>query len=121
VTWIFHVTVTEEFDMAVSYKALTGIDYPPNKRVEAGEVVSDLPAQSIKWLLDSGLIEDSSKPAKKIQEPVIEEIKAEVPVEVEVVAEPVAEETPFKPNAKDGDGDGFVQDGTTHQRPVEEK
>jgi hypothetical protein len=25
----------------------------------------------------------------------------------------------FKPNAKDGDKDGFVQDGTQHERPVE--
>lgn len=29
-------------------------------------------------------------------------------------------DTPFKPNAKDGDGDGLVQDGTKHQRPVKE-
>ena len=56
-----------------SYRALVGIDYPPNKRAEAGEVVTDLPPQSVKWLLDSGLIEDSSKPAKKIEEPVVEE------------------------------------------------
>jgi hypothetical protein len=27
-------------------------------------------------------------------------------------------ETPFKPNAKDGDKDGFVQDNTVHERPV---
>ena len=68
------------------YRALVGIDYPPNKRVEAGEVVSDLPGDAIKWLLEDGLIEDSSKPAKKI-ETVVEEI----PV-VEVV-EPVTEVT----------------------------
>ena len=55
-----------------SYRALVGIDYPPNKRAEAGEVVTDLPPQSVKWLLDSGLIEDSSKPAKKIEEPALE-------------------------------------------------
>jgi len=29
-------------------------------------------------------------------------------------------DAPFKPNAKDGDGDGLVQDGTKHQRPVKE-
>jgi hypothetical protein len=28
--------------------------------------------------------------------------------------------TPYKPNAKDGDGDGKVQDGTPHERPVKE-
>lgn len=54
------------------YRALVGIDYPPNKRVEAGELVSDLPGDAIKWLLSDGLIEDSSKPTKKI-ETVVEE------------------------------------------------
>lgn len=39
------------------YRVLTGLDYPPAKRAEAGEVVSDLPAKSIKWLRDEGLIE----------------------------------------------------------------
>lgn len=29
-------------------------------------------------------------------------------------------DTPYKPNAKDGDGDGKVQDGTPHERPVKE-
>ena len=54
------------------YRALVGIDYPPNKRVEAGEIVSDLPGDAIKWLLEDGLIEDASKPAKKV-EAVVEE------------------------------------------------
>jgi hypothetical protein len=27
----------------------------------------------------------------------------------------------YNPNARDGDGDGFVQDGTPFQRPIEEK
>jgi hypothetical protein len=90
------------------YRVLQGIDYPPNKRAEAGQVVSDLPPQAIKWLLESGAIEDASKPAKKV-EPVVEAV-AEAPVE-----------EPFDPNAEDVDGDGFLQDGTPHQRPVEEK
>jgi hypothetical protein len=54
------------------YRALVGIDYPPNKRVEAGDIVSDLPGDAIKWLLEDGLIEDSSKPSKKT-ETVVEE------------------------------------------------
>jgi hypothetical protein len=54
------------------YRALVGIDYPPNKRAEAGEIVSDLPGDAIKWLLEDGLIEDSSKPAKKVEKPVEE-------------------------------------------------
>jgi len=100
------------------YRVLQGIDYPPNKRAEAGEIATDLPAQSVKWLLDSGIIEDADKPTNKIIEPVIEEIKVE-PV-AEVVEEPAVEEG-FDADATDGDGDGFLQDGTPHQRPVEEK
>jgi len=41
------------------YRVLQGIDYPPNKRAEAGEIVTDLPPQSVKWLLDSGIVEDA--------------------------------------------------------------
>jgi len=97
------------------YRVLQGIDYPPNKRVEAGKIVEDLPATSVKWLLESGIIEDADKPTKKIEEPVVEEPKAEP------VAEEPAVEDGFDPDAKDIDGDGFLQDGTPHQRPVEEK
>ena len=100
------------------YRVLQGIDYPPNKRAEVGDIVEDIPAQSVKWLLDSGIIEDTDKPAKKIETPVVEEPKVE-PV-AEVVEEPAVEEG-FDADAEDGDGDGFVQDGTPHQRPVEEK
>lgn len=39
------------------YKVLTGIDYPPNKRAEVGDVVEDIPARSIKWLREQGVIE----------------------------------------------------------------
>ena len=56
------------------YRVLQGIDYPPNKRAEIGDVVEDLPATSIKWLLESGAIEDSSKPAKSVEEPKTETI-----------------------------------------------
>jgi hypothetical protein len=100
------------------YRVLQGIDYPPNKRAEVGDIVEDIPAQSVKWLLDSGIIEDTDKPAKKIEKSVVEEPKVE-PV-AEVVVEPAVEEG-FDADAEDGDGDGFVQDGTPHQRPVEEK
>ena len=100
------------------YRVLQGIDYPPNKRAEVGDIVEDIPAQSVKWLLDSEIIEDTDKPAKKIEKSVVEEPKVE-PV-AEVVEEPAVEDG-FDADAEDGDGDGFVQDGTPHQRPVEEK
>ena len=100
------------------YRALVGIDYPPDKRAEAGELVSDLPEKSATWLLAQGLIETtdgktSKKTAVKIEEPVVE-VKEETPV---ITVDDVA----FDANASDGDGDGFVQDGTPFQRPVEEK
>lgn len=52
-----------------SYKVLTGIDYPPNKRAEAGDVVSDIPASSVKWLLDQGIIEVVSGDTKTTKKP----------------------------------------------------
>ena len=89
------------------YRVLTGLDYPPNKRAEIGDIVEDLPAQSVKWLLADGHIEDADKPKKVVaEEPA--PIPAKKPVE-------------FKPDAKDGDKDGLVQDATIHERPVEEK
>lgn len=33
----------------------------------------------------------------------------------------VEEKELFNPNARDGDGDGFVQEGTVHERPVSKK
>jgi len=79
------------------YRVLQGIDYPPNKRAEIGDIVEDLPATAIKWLLESGAIEDSSKPVTKTEpkaevvvEPVIEPIVepvVEAPIEVEAVEE----------------------------------
>lgn len=77
------------------YRVLQGIDYPPNKRAESGDVVNDLPATSIKWLLEIGAIEDSSKPVSKATKsaPVIEEAPVVEPVVEEA---PVIEEAPVE-------------------------
>ncbi len=83
------------------YRGLVGLDYPPNKRAEAGTLVSDIPEKSAKWLIDQGLIEPADGKSKKTITPVVEET--------------------FDPAAVDTDGDGFLQDGTPFQRPVEEK
>ncbi len=52
----------------MAYKVLIGLDYPPDRRAEPGDVVDDLPTSSVKWLLDSGAIEKvdgkSGKPGK---------------------------------------------------------
>ena len=57
------------------YRVLQGIDYPPNKRAEAGDVVNDLPASSVKWLLEVGAIEDASKPKSEPKVEIVEEVK----------------------------------------------
>lgn len=44
----------------MKYRVLTGLNYPGKggeKRAEPGDVVTDLPAKSVDWLLDQGLIE----------------------------------------------------------------
>lgn len=57
-----------------SYKVLVGMDYG-DKRVEAGDVVSDIPAKSVAWLKEQGLIEDAevAKPAKSSKKEVVAE------------------------------------------------
>lgn len=39
------------------YKALVGLNYG-DKRVEAGEVVDDIPVDSVEWLLESNCIKE---------------------------------------------------------------
>lgn len=40
------------------YRVLVGINYPPNDaRAEIGDIISDLPAADVNWMLNEGLIE----------------------------------------------------------------
>lgn len=39
-----------------AYLVHVGISYPPMQRAEPGDVVSDLPTESIPWLIRSGAI-----------------------------------------------------------------
>ena len=39
------------------YRVNIGINYPPGRRAEAGDVVNDLPPESLAWLLADGVIE----------------------------------------------------------------
>ena len=41
---------------AVEYEVLIGINYPPNKRAEPGDIVTDLPYGSKTTLLEAGAI-----------------------------------------------------------------
>lgn len=67
-----------------TYRVLTPIEYPPSKRAEAGRVVDDIPAKSVKWLLEQGIIEVASGTATKVREVLAEEVPADdEPEEVE--------------------------------------
>lgn len=39
------------------YKVNVGINYPPEKRAEPGDVVDDIPEKSLPWLLEEGIVE----------------------------------------------------------------
>ena len=49
--------------MAVEYEVLVGLNYPPDKRAEVGDVVGDLPGKSLTWLLAEGLVRPISATA----------------------------------------------------------
>lgn len=41
----------------MAYRVLVGLSYPPDRRAEPGDVVDDIPSQSIGWLKSQGFIE----------------------------------------------------------------
>ena len=47
------------------YQVLVGIDYPPDKRAEPGDIVNDLPVKSISWLLAGGHIKLAEEVTEK--------------------------------------------------------
>ena len=54
-----------------AYKVLVGLDYS-GKRAEEGSIVDDLPARSVAWLTEQGLIEkidNQPKPKREQQSP----------------------------------------------------
>jgi hypothetical protein len=51
-----------------NYKVLVGVDYA-GKRAEPGDIVTDLPAKSVPWLLEQGVIESVDKTATNTREP----------------------------------------------------
>ena len=50
------------------YRVKTGLHYGTDKRAEAGAVVSDLPKESIAWLLEQGHIELVAEEAEEKSE-----------------------------------------------------
>lgn len=69
------------------YVVLSGIDYPPNKRAESGDVVTDLPKEAIAWLLDCGAIApvgQEAPAAEAVVEAVVEALSNDLPLEEEI-------------------------------------
>lgn len=60
------------------YRALTGIEYN-NRRLEAGDLADDIPAKSIKWLREQGLIEQVDGKGAPVEETPVEETPAPAP------------------------------------------
>lgn len=75
------------------YRVLVGLDYPPNKRAEAGDEVSDLPSSSITWLLADGLIEAVEGTSKSSKKTVVAPEPEPEPEAVEETVEIIAEES----------------------------
>jgi hypothetical protein len=46
------------------FRTLTGLEYS-GKRVEAGQIVSDIPEGSVAWLKASGFIEPVAEPSRE--------------------------------------------------------
>lgn len=88
----------------VSYRALTGISYPPSKRIEKGGIVDDLDGKDVPWLLEAGYIELASEPdTGKVPNPIIEsqvETAEDVTSPVEAVVEAPAVEVVVEPTTE---------------------
>lgn len=57
-----------------TYKVLVGLDYgKPSKRAEEGDIVSDLPAASVSWLLEQNLIELADSASSKTKKTIVVE------------------------------------------------
>ena len=124
----------------VIYWGLTGIDengtsaslnnsYPlPSPTPEAFTDYSTLTeADVIGWLegnLDVGYLQTviTNEIASKYNPPItplpLPWVKEEEPVPTEQILEEMIADG-YKPDARDGDGDGLVQDGTDWERPIE--
>jgi hypothetical protein len=83
------------------YKVLVGLNYGATRR-EPGDVCSDIPQQSIGWLLDQGCIVEYDAEAEALMAGIQAQIQAgaeviedatvvDEPIEAEVAEEPAAE------------------------------
>jgi hypothetical protein len=58
--------------VAKQYRALAGLDYPGKggkpKRAEPGDVVDDLPRESVAWLIEQGAVEEVTSDGVRAQQ-----------------------------------------------------
>jgi hypothetical protein len=81
-----------------------------------GWLESNLDVEYLHTYIESGIVSQYNPPITPLPLPWV---KVEEPV---VTEEPTLEEmidSGYNPDARDGDGDGFVQDGTQWERPVD--
>jgi len=71
----------------IEYKVLVGLDYPPAKRAEAYDIVTDLPKESISWLVSGGyIVLNSAAPVvEDVVADVVDALENELPLEEVVV------------------------------------
>ena len=97
-----------------SYNVLVGLD-TPTTRYEIGAVATDIPAESVKWLLDQGIIEPADTPKKAPKTP---DTPADAPAP-DAPAAPVTVETPAPTDAPAAPtGETPVVDPSLAQAPV---
>lgn len=79
------------------YKVLVGLNYGATRR-EPGDVCSDIPKQSIGWLLDQGCIVEYNAEAEALMAGIQAQIEAgaEVIEDVAVVDEPIEADEPVQ-------------------------
>jgi hypothetical protein len=50
------------------YEVKVGINYPPEKRAEPGDIVDDLPEKSLPWLLEEGIVTEVGETSTEASE-----------------------------------------------------
>lgn len=60
------------------FRVIRGITYG-SRRASAGDIVSDIPTSSVKWLTEQGIIEpvEGSKPTKSVKREPVSESKGD--------------------------------------------
>ncbi len=107
--------VTEEPVLEVTEEPVSEVVEEP---VVTEEPVSEVVEEPVSEVVEEPVLEVTEEPVLEVTEEPVSEV-VEEPV---VAQEPTLEEMiadGYKPDAKDGDGDGLVQDTTKWERPID--